>query len=113
MSRRVWCNERRSRQIAYHTIFVWVLNVGGSAEATSGSACSSRSRQAVPCRAAQRANWASSSSSMVVKVDSPRIAASIKLIAGGIETAGLLLERLAEPSARPLGAPAAIYGQLR
>ena len=50
---------------------------------------------------------------MVVKVDSPRIAASIKLIAGGIETAELLLERLAEPSARPLGAPAAIYGQLR
>jgi hypothetical protein len=50
---------------------------------------------------------------MVVKVDSPRIAASIKLIAGGIETADLLLERLTEPSARLLGAAVAIYAQSR
>ncbi len=32
---------------------------------------------------------------MVVTADSPRIAASIKLMAEGIETAELLLERLA------------------
>jgi hypothetical protein len=48
---------------------------------------------------------------MVVKGDSPRIAARIKLIAEGIETAELLLERLAEPSARLLGTAVALYAQ--